>query len=151
MARFFRIVQTRWIDTALSEEGARRYGGRWNKPGTPAVYLAESRALAVLEILVHAPREALRLDWTVIQVEIDDADVETKEITSLPENWSEMPSSQSARAFGDFWIVNSGRLALKVPSAVIPEESALVVNPAHSKWAQLKPIDVKPFRLDGRL
>lgn len=150
MAGFFRIVQTRWLNTALSGEGARRYGGRWNKPGTPAVYLAESRALAALEILVHAPREALCLDWTVIQIEIDEVDVERKPMSALPADWREMPSSQSARAFGDSWLAKSGRLALRVPSAVIPEETTLVINPAHSKWAKLKPIDVKPFRFNIR-
>ena len=52
-------MRMRWVTAAMSGEGARRYGGRWNPPGLPAVYLAESRALAALEILVHAPREML--------------------------------------------------------------------------------------------
>ena len=69
MAAFFRIVQAHWVASAMTGEGARITGGRWNPPGMSAVYLAESRALAALEILVHAPREAIPLDWRVIEVE----------------------------------------------------------------------------------
>ena len=61
MAQFFRLVQARWAHDAMSGEGARLAGGRWNPPGMLAVYLAESRSLAALEVVVHAPREVLRL------------------------------------------------------------------------------------------
>ena len=60
MAMFYRIVQAHWAASAMTGEGARMFGGRWNPPGMPAVYLAESRALAALEIIVNAPREAIR-------------------------------------------------------------------------------------------
>jgi RES domain-containing protein len=55
---------------ALDGEGARKYGGRWNPPGVRAVYLADSRTLAALEIIVHAPREVLPLEWRLMSVEI---------------------------------------------------------------------------------
>ena len=35
-------------------DGAKRSGGRWNHKGFPALYLADSIALAVLEVTVHA-------------------------------------------------------------------------------------------------
>src|ERR1017187_8425996 len=38
----------------LRWEGVRLFGGRWNSRGTKKVlYMSESRALAVLEVLVH--------------------------------------------------------------------------------------------------
>ena len=49
----YRLVSPRWASTALSGEGARKYGGRWNSPGHSVVYLAESRALCALELLLH--------------------------------------------------------------------------------------------------
>jgi RES domain-containing protein len=44
----WRICRRPFAD--LSGEGARLYGGRWNAPGRPLIYAAESAALAVLEV-----------------------------------------------------------------------------------------------------
>ncbi len=38
--RFWRIVSPRWISDPLSGAGAARHGGRWNRPGQPALYLS---------------------------------------------------------------------------------------------------------------
>jgi RES domain-containing protein len=35
----WRIVKRRWAATAFDGEGARRFGGRWNAPGRPVVYV----------------------------------------------------------------------------------------------------------------
>ena len=88
MPLFYRIVQEHWAATALDGEGARLYGGRWNSPGVAAVYLAESRALAALEILVHAPREALRLNWIMIELEVPDTWIDKVPPSKLPTAWT---------------------------------------------------------------
>ena len=151
MALFHRIVQERWAATAMDGEGARRYGGRWNSPGLPAVYLAESRALAALEILVHAPREALLLDWIVIDVEIPDAWLEKVSPSELPENWRARPSSSAAQTYGSEWLRAGRGLALVLPSVVIPEEHSLLVNPLHPRMSELSLGKPKPFSFDPRL
>jgi RES domain-containing protein len=151
MALFYRIVQEQWAATALDGEGARRYGGRWNLPGVAAVYLAESRALAALEILVHAPREALRLNWLVIELEIPDSRIELIRTSSLPENWRAQPSSRAAQAFGASWLRSGTNLALQVPSVVIPEEKSLLLNPFHPLMSDLVPGAPLPFSFDSRL
>ena len=124
MATFHRIVQTRWAATAMNGEGARLYGGRWNPPGLPAVYLAESRALAALEILVHAPREALLLEWSLISVEVPDELIEHAGDAVLPADWRNLPSSPGARRFGETWLRSNRSLAITLPSVILPEERA---------------------------
>ena len=151
MPLYYRIVQRHWAPDALSGEGARLYGGRWNTSGTAAVYLAESRALAALEILVHAPREALRLSWVIIEVEISDALIEKAPITKLPDTWRNQPSSLEAQLFGARWLRDQRNLALQLPSVVIPEEHSLLVNPRFSETQMLKPKKVQPFSFDPRL
>lgn len=151
MALFYWIVQEEWSATALDGEGARRYGGRWNLPGVAAVYLAESRALAALEILVHAPREALRLNWIVIELEIPDSRIERIPASSLPENWQAQPSSRGAQVFGASWLRSGRNLALQLPSVVIPEEKSLLLNPFHPLMSEVIPGKPVPFSFDSRL
>ncbi len=151
MPLFFRIVQEQWAATALDGEGARLYGGRWNSPGVAAVYLAESRALAALEILVHAPREALRLNWIVIELEVPDSLIDHVPPSKLPENWRLQPSSREAQTFGSRWLRDYRNLSLLLPSVVIPEEKSLLLNPLNPAMRDLKSGKPKPFSFDPRL
>ena len=50
----YRTAQTAHIKD-LSGTVACLYGGRWNEKGVGVVYTSESRALAILEYLVHVP------------------------------------------------------------------------------------------------
>lgn len=151
MPLFYRIVQENRADSAFDGEGARLYGGRWNSPGVPAVYLAESRALAALEILVHAPREALRLNWIVIELEVPDSLIDRVPASKLPGSWRLQPSSQQAQAFGTRWLRDFRNLALLLPSIVIPEENSLLLNPKDPAMSGMKPGKHKPFSFDPRL
>lgn len=151
MPLFYRIVQEHWAARALDGEGARLYGGRWNSPGSAAVYLADSRALAALEVLVHAQREALRLSWIVIELEIDDSLIDRVPISKLPENWRLQPTSHRAQAFGSRWLRDVRNLALRLPSVVIPEDFSLLLNPLHPMMREIKSGKSKPFSCDPRL
>lgn len=149
MAQFFRLVQARWAHDAMSGEGARLAGGRWNPPGMLAVYLAESRSLAALEVVVHAPREVLRLDWQIFVVEIEDSWI--AEPGHLPKDWGAMPSSSSARRFGAAWLRKAAAPALRLPSAVVPEESVLLFNPQHPDAGRIRISKPTEFFFDRRL
>jgi RES domain-containing protein len=149
VATFYRIVQAEWAVSAMTGEGARLFGGRWNPPGVPAVYLADSRALAALEIVVHAPREAMRLEWCLIEVEVPDKWIELPGREDLPVDWQALPSSPGARSYGGKWL-KTGALALSLPSVVIPEESTLLLNPQHPQAGGLKVSKPQEFRFDPR-
>ena len=151
MARFYRIVRSQWVATAMTGEGARLFGGRWNPQGVAAVYLAQSRALAALDILVHAPREALPLDWSVIEIEVPDESILEADMKSLPGDWRNLPSSPGARRFGEQWLKSRTGLAMKLPSVIVPEEHSLLFNPHHSAASQARVTGVNGFRFDTRL
>lgn len=151
MPLFYRIVQAQWAANAMDGEGAKLFGGRWNQVGTAAVYLAESRALAALEIIVHAPREALRLDWKIIEVEVPAAAIEKAKISALPKTWAVHPSSPAARMFGNRWMLEFSKLGLQLPSVIIPEESTLMLNSRHPDMRDLVISKPRDFSFDGRL
>ena len=93
MTTVWRICRRPFAD--LSGEGARLYGGRWNAPGRPLIYAAETAALAVLEVRVH-----LDLDWDMLPddyvlVAIDTAAIVAETIHEFPDD---------PRAVGDAWI-----------------------------------------------
>jgi len=150
VATFYRIVQAEWARVAMNGEGAFLHGGRWNPPGLHAVYLAESRALAALEIIVHAPREVLSLDWRIIEVEVPDKLIEVASRADLPSGWQAMPSSLTARNFGMAWLNARKALALKLPSVIIPEEHSLMLNPRHADVVKLRVSKPRKFELDSR-
>jgi hypothetical protein len=62
----------RRIYASLDGEGARRVGGRWNSPGRPVVYMAQSVALAVLENLVHMSRQDYPTGYVVVAATVPD-------------------------------------------------------------------------------
>lgn len=149
MDTFFRIVQAHWAATPMDGEGARQSGGRWNPPGMAAVYLAESRALAALEILVHAPREAIGLDWRLLEVTVPVSWIEAVTLAALPADWRAGPSSPGARGVGERWLRQQTRVALKLPSVVIPEEHILLLNPRHPDAPRLHVSKPRVFRFDS--
>lgn len=53
MLTVWRLVTARLAKTAFSGEGARLYGGRWNRKGIRMAYTAGSQSLAMLEMLVQ--------------------------------------------------------------------------------------------------
>ena len=150
MATYYRIVQAEWARSAMNGEGAWLHGGRWNPPGLHAVYLAESRALAALEIIVHAPREVMSLEWRIIEVEVPDELIQAVSIADLPAAWQALPSSLTARNFGAKWLRGRRALALKLPSVIIPEEHSLMLNPRHVDVVKLRVSKPRKFELDPR-
>jgi RES domain-containing protein len=102
-----------------------------------------------LEIIVHAPREVTSLEWRMLEVEVPDDSIETVNPDVLPLDWQALPSSSGARNFGGRCL-KSGVLGFKLPSAVIPEESTLLLNPLHPDFGKLRVSGPKVFRFDPR-
>jgi len=147
--RVWRLVKERHADTAFDGEGARLYGGRWNSIGHRVVYTSASLALASLETLVHLDNARPLPRFIAFSVQIPADDIASAAGRySLP---GQLPHLTETRRIGDAWI-NAGRhLALSVPSAIIPQEFNLLLNPAHPRFAQLVIEPPIGFAIDPRL
>jgi RES domain-containing protein len=42
-------------------------------------------------------------------------------------------------------------LAMKIPSAIVPEEANFVINPAHADYPEIQITVLRPFAFDRRL
>ncbi len=147
----YRLCSKRHIDTAFSGEGARLYGGRWNAPGTPAIYTSEHLSLAVLENLVHLEAAQLPRDRIALAIDVPDDAIEVFPTRQLPKNWRSRAAQKALVQVGQEWLRANKTLALKVPSAIVPSEHNLVLNPAHSRSAELSEKGRDPFSFDPRL
>ena len=151
MIEAWRLVKARYADAALSGEGARLYGGRFNSVGTAVVYAAESLALAELEILVNLPTEKLLETYVAFRLRFNAALAETLPLEELPAAWRQIPAPQPVKELGDRWVGAGSSLALKVPSAVVPSESNYLINPRHPNVGQLEVLGPIDPQIDPRL
>jgi RES domain-containing protein len=71
--RYWRVLTPRWASLPLSGAGAAERGGRWNAPGSPALYLSEEHITAFAEYMQGLERPGLLTPY----------DVETQRIVDL--------------------------------------------------------------------
>lgn len=151
MPQAWRIVKQRHAKGAFDGEGARLYGGRWNSPGVAAIYASESRALATLEVLAGLQTNSPLPEYVLIPAKFDDSLVLAIEFEELPEDWRKNPPSPSTQRLGDDWIAHGESAVLKVPSALVPQESNYVFNPRHPSFSEVRIGKPEPLAMDPRL
>jgi RES domain-containing protein len=147
----YRLLKTRFAHEPLSSEGARLYGGRWNSPGTAVVYLAESTGLALVEGLVHLDERALLASYALVKVTFPTSKLRTLSPKELPSGWDGLPAPTATQVLGDAWARRGAELALRVPSAIVPEAYCYVLNPTHPEFGKIVADPPVPFRFDPRL
>jgi RES domain-containing protein len=138
----------------LDGHGPRLFGARWTSRGRNAVYTASHLSLSVLEVYVNIPQE-LRDDLPIlraVRLSIPD-DARTAQVSQeqLAELMAEPDPIAASRTVGDDWLDRSDTLVLEVPSVLVPEETNLVLNPAHARMVEVKIISARAFHFDPRL
>ena len=134
-----------------SSEGARLKGGRWNLPGTPAIYAATSYASAVLEVLVHANTGRIPTGLRHVVIDIPEtASVETLRAEDVP-GWNALPAGVS-RMVGNAWLRERTALVLLVPSVITGGmDMNAIVNPLHPDFSGVAVSPETPVQWDARL
>ena len=151
MLKAWRIVKSRHASTAFDGEGARLYGGRWNSPGVPAIYLSETRALATLEVLVGIRATGPLTAYALIPAEFDEALVHLIDEHRLPDDRKDSPPPPSTQRIGDAWAAGATSLVLKVPSVIVPHEFNYLLNPRHPAASSIVVGAAESLVIDRRL
>lgn len=150
MRTVWRITTARFAQTAFSGEGARLYGGRWNPKGWEVVYTAESQSLALLELMVQD--DPLRAHYVLIPAQLPADLPETRiEVDQLPEDWRTIDARDVLQALGLAWLEGGQTAVLNVPSAVVPAERNLLINPRHPDFSRIVIGEAQSLQTDTRL
>jgi RES domain-containing protein len=150
MLTVWRLVTARFAASAFSGDGARLYGGRWNRKGVPLVYTSGTQSLAMLEML--AQDDPLRARYVVIPADIpDDVAVERVLVEDLPADWRSTAAREHLQDLGSAWARGLSSAVLAVPSAVIPAERNYLLNPLHPAFADIEIGAQEAFVTDARL
>lgn len=145
--RVYRVVSMADAADPFGADGNDK-GGRWTTPGTCCVYAARTPAGALLEFLAHlddGPPD--RLAMAVGQIPANAVLTQSNE----PSGWAQRPYRDDVRQIGDAWVAEKHSHALMVPSALVPDEWNILLNPAHQGHAALRVVRLQPITLDARL
>lgn len=144
---FYRVAPAPFCQD-LSGEGAKLFGGRWNKPGQPALYAAGSRSLAILEFLAHV--QTTDFDLYLVQLSVPAHMCHPLKLTDLPKGWQTLPAHASVQ-FGNQFLQSKQHLAYVLPSVLVPEESNVLINPLHPHAKRIKIEGKRKLNIDFRL
>lgn len=145
----YRISSPQYIDD-LSGTGSKQYGGRWNDKGVAVVYFAKSRAMAVMEMLVHVRPENLDKDFMLAEFEVSDDNILTINFNDLPINWRDDTEVEKLKEIGNKFIKDGKFLLMSVPSAIIEEDYNLLFNPNHPQSSNIRLVYKRIFKFDHR-
>ena len=133
----------------LSGRGGLLASGRWHQAGRAVVYLAESPAAAMLEVLVHLEIDAEDIPDNLRLLRVDMPDnVSIRQASPLPEQWEE--HVEQTRTLGGSWLAEGSSLLLAVPSAIMPHTTNYLFNPLHPEADQAN-VSVESLKLGRRL
>ena len=145
---------TRQPYQALDGEGARLHGGRWNSPGRPAIYTSQSLALAALEYLAHVDPLLAPTDLIAMEIEVPDEPGIGVGVTAdrfIDPDWRDYPAPDWQAELGDEWLKDGTFLWLAVPSAIVPDEYNVLIDPRHGGMPGVRILSTRPFAFDKRL
>ncbi len=148
--KVFRITHKKW-SKQLTASG---FPGRWNSGGIFVIYTAESRALACLENIVHLGSLNFISPFIVMNIFIpDNLNISEISVKDLPSDWSIGGDIgyKKCQPFGDNWALRLNSAVLKVPSAIVPEESNYLLNTKHSDFSKISIISEAFFNFDDRI
>ena len=147
--RAFRVADRRF--PLFDGTGARIVGGRWNSPGRPLIYAAESFAGAVLEVLVHANLGRVPRTHAGITITIPET-IRIERVRGEDLAGWDAEGQRVSRDFGNRWLEEERSCVLLVPSLVTRgREHNVLINPDHGDFGQIIASEPEGLQWDGRL
>lgn len=138
----------RYPASDISGAGAAKSPGRWNDTGEAVLYAAPTIAMAVLETAAHIDDAGLPLNRYLLELDVPDEVWNLREeldVAALPLTWSAIPAGQASVKVGSAWLASLRTPILLVPSVIVPEEYASLINPLHPECKRITARIVRLF------
>ena len=136
---------------SLSGSAGLKYAARWHTAGHPIVYLAESPAGALVEVLVHLELSENELPPSYTLLRIAFAEEISPVSLPVPPGNSWKADLALTRRLGDAWLEENQAALARVPSAILPATSNYLFNPLHPDARKAKIVSAVKARFDSRL
>jgi RES domain-containing protein len=136
---------------SLTGEGALKYAARWHSAGRRIVYLAESPAGAMIEVLVHLELEEDELPYSYMLLHVEVPDDLAIEQIKIPAGDAWKSNHALSRRLGDEWLQRNETALARVPSVILPNTSNYLLNPLHADAKRVRIMDVKRAEFESRL
>lgn len=81
----------------------------------------------------------------------EDIFIETIRLENLPDGWHEFEYYHLSQQLGDAWLNGMKSAVLSVPSAIVPQEQNLLLNPQHPDFQKIKLLRTEDFVFDPRI
>lgn len=146
--RVYRITKCKFINN-LSGSGAYVNGGRWNSEGQYALYTASTASLAMLETLAHL--DIMPDGYCLACLNVPDTDLIEFSSELLPVNWQKFPAPISLQSIGDQFLKQNKYLSIQFPSALLPEDKVILLNPRHPKFSLVQFEYMRSLDISDRL
>ena len=132
--RLFRISSLEHLDDLSGLGASYQGGGRWNEPGVPVLYFAQTASVAMLEMANYLPSPRLvPKNYRLGIFEVDgDVLMEHWTLDEMPDDWRDFPYPKSTQTLGTDWLINGQAQLLAVPSTVVPGglENTVLASPS---------------------
>lgn len=126
--------------------------GRWNGAGRRVIYTAESIPLAFLENMIRRKGVGFNQDFKTMIINVPDTlAITVADASSLAEGWRDFDDYTYCQDIGNQWYDKGSTPVLKVPSAVLPDNSNYVINTQHPDFQQVALLKTTELVPDARI
>lgn len=146
----YRLAAKAYIDD-FTGTGAKLFGGRWNPVGYPCIYTSEHLSLALLEKYVHANHKENMKRIALLRIHVPDDKnlIFSTDEKLLKKGWED--DIGYSQWLGEQILSDLSVAAFTVPSAIIPSERNVILNPASRLFGKIEFLPAVDFATDLRL
>jgi RES domain-containing protein len=135
----------------ISGGGAAKYPGRWNASGEHVIYSGQTLSLAVLEMAAHLDDTGLPLNRFVVQLTVPLAAWKGRQklkLSDIDPARCAIPAGKASVDIGSTWYKSATSALLLVPSVVVQEEWAVLINATHPDAKGITAKTIRPFEFN---